>query len=430
VGKKNFSSLDRLKKIAIDFDISDKLSSFRGEFIIPENKIYLDGNSLGLLSKKSISSLNSLIREEWGNDLVSSWNKSWVDLPKNISGKIASIINSKGEEVYVGSSTSNNLYKLIKSILDANKAIKSISTDSLNYPSDKYICEGISKDYNIDFNLLDYGNDSLPNIEKLKKFILKTKGVLILSHVTYKSSYRYPIIEINRFCKDNDTIVIWDLSHSIGAIDIDMDHNELNYAVGCTYKYLNGGPGSPAFIYVRKSEIRKLKSPIKGWFSHKNPFDFSDEYKESNSMDKFSNGTPHILSLATLKTSLDITINASTKRLEKKSESLFKFFHSIYEEELKDLNFELITPQDINERGSHISIKHKEAWRISKCLISPANQNSKEIIVDYRPNNIIRIALTPLYTSFEDIYFFCFRVIEIIKKAEFKNKDSSMQGVT
>ena len=147
-------------------------------------------------------------------------------------------------------------------------------------------------------------------------------------------------------------------------------------------------------------------------------------------MDKFSNGTPHILSLATLKTSLDITINASTKRLENKSESLFKFFHSIYEEELKDLNFELITPQDVNERGSHISIKHKEAWRISKCLISPVNQNSKEIIVDYRPNNIIRIALTPLYTSFEDIYFFCFRVIEIIKKAEFKNKDSSMQGVT
>ena len=222
----------------------------------------------------------------------------------------------------------------------------------------------------------------------LKKFILKTKGILILSHVTYKSSYRYPIIEINRFCNDNDTIVIWDLSHSIGAVDIDMNHNELNYAVGCTYKYLNGGPGSPAFIYVRKSEISKLKSPIKGWFSHENPFDFSSEYKESDSMNKFSNGTPHILSLVTLKTSLDITINASTKRLENKSENLFKFFHSIYENELKNLNFELITPENKNERGSHISIKHEEAWRISKCLIYPANQNSKEIIiVDYRPNN-------------------------------------------
>lgn len=430
MGKKNFSSLDRLKKTAIDFDINDKLSNFREEFIIPENKIYLDGNSLGLLSKNTLSNLNTTIKEEWGNDLISSWNKSWVNLPKNISRKIASIINSNEEEVYVGSSTSNNLYKLIKSILDANKDIKSISTDSLNYPSDKYICEGISKDYNIDFNLLDHGNDSLPNIENLKKFILKTKGVLILSHVTYKSSYRYPLKEINKFCRENKTIVIWDLSHSIGAIDIDMNHNELNYAVGCTYKYLNGGPGSPAFIYVRKSEISKLKSPIKGWFSHENPFDFSNEYKESNSMNKFSNGTPHILSLATLKTSLDITINASTKRLENKSENLFKFFHSIYENELKNLNFELITPENKNERGSHISIKHEEAWRISQCLIYPANQNSKEIIVDYRPNNIIRIALTPLYTSFEDIYCFCFRVIEIIKKAEFKKKDNTKEGVT
>jgi len=430
MGKENFSSMDRLKKKAIDLDINDKLSSFREEFIIPANKIYLDGNSLGLLSKSTVSNLNTTIREDWGNDLVSSWNKSWVNLPKNISRKIASIINSKEEEVYVGSSTSNNLYKLIKSILDANKDIKSISTDSLNYPSDKYICEGISKDYNIDFNLLDHSNDSSPNIENLKKFILQTKGILILSHVTYKSSYRYPIIEINRFCKDNDTIIIWDLSHSIGAIDIDMNHNELNYAVGCTYKYLNGGPGSPAFIYVRKSEIDKLKSPIKGWFSHNNPFVFSDTYEESMSMSKFSNGTPHILSLSTLKTSLDITIEATTIKLEDKSEKLFAFFLSIYEEELKDLNFKLITPENKNERGSHISIKHEEAWRISKCLISPINQNSKEIIIDYRPNNIIRIALTPLYTSFEDIYFFCFRLIEIIKKAEFEKKDSSMYGVT
>ena len=222
MGKENFSSMDRLKKKAIDLDINDKLSSFREEFIIPANKIYLDGNSLGLLSKSTVSNLNTTIREDWGNDLVSSWNKSWVNLPKNISRKIASIINSKEEEVYIGSSTSNNLYKLIKSILDANKGIKSISTDSLNYPSDKYICEGVSKDYNIDFNLLDHSNDSFPNIENLKKFILQTKGILILSHVTYKSSYRYPIIEINKFCKDNDTIIIWDLSHSIGAIDIDI----------------------------------------------------------------------------------------------------------------------------------------------------------------------------------------------------------------
>ena len=422
--------MDRLKKTAIDLDLNDKLSRFREEFIIPNNTIYLDGNSLGLLPRNTIGNLNNTVINEWGNDLISSWNKSWIDLPKKVSKKISAIVNSKEEEIYVGSSTSNNLYKLIKSILDANKHIKNISTDSLNYPSDIYICEGISKDYNIDFNILNYENDTIPNINNLKKFILKKKGILVLSHVTYKSSYRYPMIELNRFCKENDIIVIWDLSHSIGAIDINMSKNELNYAIGCTYKYLNGGPGSPAFIYVRKTEIDKLKSPIRGWFSHNNPFNFSEKYEESSSMNKFSNGTPHILSLSSLKTSLDITIDASTKKLENKSEKLFNFFLTIYKEDLEILNFKLITPENKNERGSHISIKHKEAWRISKSLISPTKKKSKKIIIDYRPNDIIRVALTPLYTSFEDIYFFCYRLIEIVKEEEFKKKDNSMHGVT
>jgi len=421
--------LDRLKKIALKLDSNDKILSFREKFIIPKDKIYLDGNSLGLLSKDTFKNLNKTIIEDWGNDLISSWNKKWINLPKKVSKKIASIINSDEEEVYVGSSTSNNLYKLIKSILDSNKEIKSISTDSLNYPSDKYICEGVSKDYNINFNLLEYSNDTSPEIENLKEFIEAKKGILVLSHVTYKSSYRYPITEINRFCKQKGVIVIWDLSHSIGAIDINVKDNEINYAVGCTYKFLNGGPGSPAFIYIRKSEIDKLKSPIKGWFSHNSPFNFSDKYQESTSISKFSNGTPHILSLSALDTSIDITIESSTKRLESKSEQLFNFFYMMYENKLRDLNFKLITPKNKSERGSHISIVHGEAWRISKCLISPIKKN-KKIIVDYRPDNIIRIALTPLYSSFEDIYLCCLRLIEIAEEKEFEKKDKSMDGVT
>ena len=238
------------------------------------------------------------------------------------------------------------------------------------------------------------------------------------------------IKEINEFCKDNNSIVIWDLSHSIGAIDIDMNSNRSDFAIGCTYKYLNGGPGSPAFIYVRENKIKKLKSPIKGWFSHNKPFDFSEEYQESSSMDKFSNGTPHILSLSTLKTSLDLTISASTKNLEYKSHKLFDFFNSVYEEKLKDKKFDLITPNKSQERGSHISLYHNDAWRISKCLVSPINNTSIKIIVDYRPDNIIRIALTPLYTSFKDIIILCERIIEIVNTKEFEQKDSLKEGVT
>ena len=422
--------MDRLREIAKNLDSKDKLSKFRDKFILPKDKIYLDGNSLGILARNIINDINYTIKEEWGNNLISSWNKSWIKLPRLISQKLASIIKSDVDEVYVGSSTSINLFKLIKSILQSNKSIKNITTDNLNFPSDKYICELIAKDFNIEFNFLNYESDLMADIEKLKEFIIKKRGIVVLSHVAFKSSYRYPIEEISKFCKDNNTIVIWDLSHSVGAVNIDMGSNQVDYAVGCTYKYLNGGPGSPAFIYVRKQELRKLKSPIRGWFSHDKPFEYSNEYSESNSIEKFSNGTPHILSLSTLKTSLDITLEATTEELNIKSAKLFDYFVSIYSNKLKKLNFELLTPMDKNKRGSHIAISHKEAWRISKCLINPIDNDKLSIVIDFRPNNIIRIALTPLYTSFEDIYLISKRLINIINDGEYKRKDNLMEGVT
>ncbi len=422
--------MDRLKEIAKKLDSKDNLSKFREKFILPKDKIYLDGNSLGVLAKDIIDEINHTIKEEWGNNLISSWNKSWIKLPRMVSQKIASIIKSGEDEVYVGGSTSINLFKLIKSILQSNKSIKNITTDSLNFPSDKYICELVAKDFKIDFNFLEYRSDLIADIEKLKEFIIKKRGIIVLSHVAYKSSYRYPIKEISKFCRDNNTVVIWDLSHSIGAVNIDMGLNQVDYAVGCTYKYLNGGPGSPAFIYVREQKLEKLKSPIRGWFSHDRPFEYSDEYNESNSIEKFSNGTPHILSLSTLKTSLDITIEATTEELNIKSAKLFDYFESIYTNELKKLNFELLTPMDKCKRGSHIAISHKEAWRISKCLIDPIDNGKLSIIIDFRPKNIIRIALTPLYTSFEDIYSISRRLINIVNEEEYKHKDYSMKGVT
>ncbi|MBJ34424.1 MAG: kynureninase [Flavobacteriaceae bacterium] len=419
-----------LREIAKDLDSKDKLHKYRNKFILPKDQIYLDGNSLGVLAKGVVDNINHTIKEEWGNNLISSWNKSWIKLPRLISKKIASIIKSYETEVYVGSSTSINLFKLLKSILEANSFIKNITTDNLNFPSDKYICEVIAKDFNIDFNFLDYGNDLIPDIEKLKENILKEKGILVLSHVSFKSSYRYPIEEITKFCKDNNTILIWDLSHSVGAIDIDMRSNGVDYAIGCTYKYLNGGPGSPAFIYVRECELKKLKSPIKGWFSHNKPFEYSNEYIESNTIEKFSNGTPHILSLSTLKTSLDITLEATTEKLSIKSANLFDFFITIYNDDLKKLGFKLLSPLDKNKRGSHISLSHKEAWRISKCLLEPIDSRLMSIIVDFRPKNIIRIALTPLYTTFEDVYIISERIISIINDREYNKKDNTMEGVT
>ena len=422
--------MDRLEELAKELDAKDILKKFRNEFIYPEDKLYFDGNSLGLLSKKTKESLIEVINNEWGQHLISSWNNSWINLPKKVSKKVSIILNSNENEIYVGGSTSLNLYKLLLSLIKSNNSIKNISTDNLNFPSDKYICEGICNDYNLKFNLLDYDNNNLPNIDVLEQFIKKNNGIIVLSLVTYKSSYRYPIIKINKICQENDSIAIWDLSHAIGAIDIDMKINEIDYAIGCTYKYLNGGPGSPAFIYVRNEKQIGLKSPIKGWFSHSDPFDFSKTYVQSESMNKFSSGTPHIISMSTLDSSLDITINATTKKIENKSIDLYNFFTEIFNDRLLNLGYKIITPKNKDERGSHISIVHKESWRITKCLTDPEYPGEKKIIVDFRPPNIIRIALTPLYVSFNDIFRVCIRLVQIIESNEYEKKDGSKDIVT
>ena len=362
--------MDRIEELAKELDSKDKLSKFKSEFIYPDDKLYFDGNSLGLLSKKTKEALNKVINNEWGQNLISSWNNSWINLPNKVSKKISTILNSNVTEIYVGGSTSLNLYKLLLSLIKSDDSILNISTDNLNFPSDKYICEGICNDYNLKFNLLEYDN-YLPDIDVLEQFIKNNNGIIVLSLVTYKSSYRYPVKKINRICQENDSIVIWDLSHAIGAIDIDMKVNDIDYAIGCTYKYLNGGPGSPAFIYARNEKQIGLKSPIKGWFSHSDPFNFSNTYIQSESMSKFSSGTPHIISMSTLDSSLDITINATTKKLENKAIDLYNFFTEIFNDRLMNLGFKIITPKNKDDRGSHISIVHEESWRITKCLTDP-----------------------------------------------------------
>ena len=295
---------------------------------------------------------------------------------------------------------------------------------------DSYIAEGVARDFKgVSFKLLDYGNEVEANIEMLKEFILKNNGILILSLVSYKSSFRYPIKEINDFCENNNCNVIWDISHAIGAIDIDFHNTNTKYAVGCTYKYLNGGPGSPAFIYTSQQEQNTLNTPIRGWFSHNSPFDFSDNYEESSSMNRFKSGSPHIIQLSALEKGLDIIIEAGTDKLESKSINLFNFFKTIYNSHLNKKGYDLVTPLEDNLRGSHITIAHEESWRISKCLSLPKGKNRK-ILVDFRPNKFIRISLTPLYTNFEDIYNLSWRLFNIIDEKEYLEHSYNKPTVT
>ena len=422
--------IEQYKKIAKKYDLSDKLSHFKERFDNSNDSIYLVGNSLGKLPLDTINNVNQTVKMDWGKGLISSWNQKWLSIENTISKKISKILKCNEDEIYVGASTSENLYKLLKSILINNLEINSIISDNLNFPSDIYIAEGISKDFeNIRFKLLDYGNEAEANIDKLKEFISKNNGILILSLVSYKSSYRYPIKEINDYCENNNSIVIWDISHAIGAINIDFHNTNTKYAVGCTYKYLNGGPGSPAFIYVNEKDQNILKTPIRGWFSHNSPFDFSNNYEESNSMSRFKSGSPNIIQLSALEKGLDIILEAGTIKLEKKSIELFNLFKKIFNSHLSEKGYNLITPTKDSDRGSHITISHKESWRISKCLNIPKNKDRK-ILVDFRPNQFIRISLTPLYTSFEDIYNLTNRLSNIVEEKEYMDHDYDKPNIT
>mgnify|MGYP001244037677 FL=1 len=422
--------IEQYKEIAKKYDLSDKLSHFKERFDNSNDSIYLVGNSLGKLPLDTINNVNQTVKMDWGKGLISSWNQKWLSIENTISKKISKILKCNEDEIYVGASTSENLYKLLKSILINNLEINSIISDNLNFPSDIYIAEGISKDFeNIRFKLLDYGNEAEANIDKLKEFISKNNGILILSLVSYKSSYRYPIKEINDYCKNNNSIVIWDISHAIGAIDIDFHNTNTKYAVGCTYKYLNGGPGSPAFIYVNEKDQNILKTPIRGWFSHNSPFDFSNNYEESNSMSRFKSGSPNIIQLSALEKGLDIILEAGTIKLEKKSIELFNLFKKIFNSHLSEKGYNLITPTKDSDRGSHITISHKESWRISKCLNIPKNKDRK-ILVDFRPNEFIRISLTPLYTGFEDIYNLTNRLSNIVEEKEYMDHDYDKPNIT
>lgn len=422
--------IEQYKEIAKKYDLSDKLSHFKERFDNSNDSIYLVGNSLGKLPLDTINNVNQTVKMDWGKGLISSWNQKWLSIENTISKKISKILKCNEDEIYVGASTSENLYKLLKSILINNLEINSIISDNLNFPSDIYIAEGISKDFeNIRFKLLDYGNEAEANIDKLKEFISKNNGILILSLVSYKSSYRYPIKEINDYCENNNSIVIWDISHAIGAIDIDFHNTNTKYAVGCTYKYLNGGPGSPAFIYVNEKDQNILKTPIRGWFSHNSPFDFSNNYEESNSMSRFKSGSPNIIQLSALEKGLDIILEAGTIKLEKKSIELFNLFKKIFNSHLSEKGYNLITPTKDSDRGSHITISHKESWRISKCLNIPKNKDRK-ILVDFRPNQFIRISLTPLYTSFEDIYNLTNRLSNIVEEKEYMDHDYDKPDIT
>ena len=412
-------------------DKEDGLKHFRSYFKTDDRLIYFDGNSLGMLPLRSEQVVKHLISYEWGERLIRGWNESWWEMPMRISKKISALVGSRWEEVIVCDSTSVNLYKLVSAALKIQKGRKKIISDNLNFPSDLYVIQGIIRNLNNGhiLNLVESSNGIDIDYSKLLKEIDKDTAVVVLSYVSFRSAFMYDMKKVTEYAHKQGALVIWDLSHATGAVKIDLGSADADMAVGCTYKYLNGGPGSPAFLYVKRELQDQVVSPIWAWLGEKNPFEFSLDYRASVGARKYMTGSPNILSLCTLEPSLDILIEAGMDNIRTKSLRLSSFLLELYHTFLEPHGFDLGSPEKENERGSHISLKHKEAYRICKALIDDKLGNYV-IIPDFRPPDNIRLGLAPLYNRFDEVYKTVLEVESIVREKLYELYDLNMDTVT
>ena len=407
-------------KQAIELDRKDSLKKYKSHFLNSKKEIYLNGNSLGKLPIKSIKNIRKTIDYEWGNRLVRSWNEKWLDLSDSLEKKLATILGVTKREVKIGDSTSLNLYQIVFSLLKSNLYKKNLISDSFNFPSDNYILEGLSSNFNIKKpTIINYSQNISAEINLIEKTIKKSPGILCLSLVSYKSGWMYPMKALNDCAKKNNSIIVWDLSHAVGVTHIDLKKTNTLTAVGCSYKFLNGGPGAPGFLFVDYSIQSKLENPIKGWFGHKLPFKFSDKYEAANNINKFDIGTPGMLSIVAMEAGIDIITKATTKSIRKKSISQSEYFISLIKQKLDSYNINIESPDDPLNRGSHITISHPESWKICRAL-AKGNQKIPKIICDFRPDKYIRFGISPLYTSYKDLYQTVNALNEILKNKSYK----------
>lgn len=417
---------------AREMDRRDPLSSFRQEFAVDDpNTIYLDGNSLGRLPLKSMKNLDHTIREQWGKKLIQSWNDHWYDLPERLGEKIAGIIGARPDEVLVADSTSVNLYKLAYAALKLREGRREIISDEMNFPTDLYIIQGLIKQLggNHRLRLLKSSDGVSPDMDALQELFHSGTALLSLSHVAFKSAYLYEMGKLTSLAHQHGALVLWDLSHAAGVVEVDLNTSGADLAVGCTYKYLNGGPGSPAFLYVRKELQEELENPIQGWFGEQNPFAFSLQYRKAEGIRQFLSGTPPVISMSALEPALDMILEAGVGSIRKKSEAQSEYLLSFVRKWLPSEEVDIGSPEQPERRGSHISIKHREAYRICKALADPRTGDGP-VIPDFREPDNIRLGISPLYTSYEAIFRAMKQLKDIISDRLYENYSLTREAVT
>jgi kynureninase len=380
-------------------DGADPLAGFRDRFVPTEpGLIYLDGNSLGRPTKASVGRVNALA-EAWSKRLIRGWDDGWLEMPLAVGDVLATgVLGARTGEVAVTDSTTVNLYRLASAALDARSDRRTIVIERSEFPTDRYIVEGLARERSLEIRWLDGDPVEGLTTEQIASTFNSGTALLILSAVNYRSAAIVDIKRVTDAARDAGALVLWDLSHAAGSIPVDLDANVVDLAVGCTYKYLDGGPGSPAFLYVRRALQDSLRPPIQGWFAQREQFDMGPVFQRQPGIAGWLVGTPGVIALTSAQAGIEIVAEAGIDAIRAKGVALTEYAITLTAAWLVPLGCSVGSPRDSSRRGAHVSIRHPDAKRLVRTLIS------QDVIPDFRAPDSIRLGFSPLTTSFADVH--------------------------
>ncbi len=394
------------------WDKKDPLAPFREEFLLPPGVIYLDGNSLGALPEKTPERMREIIEREWGRDLIRSWNTNdWIRYPRRVGDKIASLIGADAGEVVAADSTSVNLFKLLGAALQMRPDRLVILSEQENFPTDLYMAQGLINFLGKGYRLRLVGHSEIAGA------IDEEVAVVTATHTNFRSGRLHDMGKLTRAAHDRGALMLWDLSHSAGAMPVHLNRHQVDLAVGCGYKFLNGGPGAPAFLFVARRHQDVISPPLSGWMGHEAPFAFDTDYRPAAGIERQLCGTPSVLAMAALEVGVDMLARADISRLREKSQRLGDLFLQLAEEQCGEFPLTPACPPDSNERGSQVSLRHSEGHAIMHALIA------RGVIGDFRAPDIIRFGLTPLYLRYVDVWDAVVALREILESETWRRPE-------
>ena len=380
-------------------DAADPLARFADRFVLTEpGLIYLDGNSLGRPTKTAVERINALA-EAWSKRLIRGWDDGWMEMPLTVGDALATgVLGARAGEVAVTDSTTVNIYRLASAALDARPDRRTIVIERSEFPTDRYIVEGLARERDLEIRWLDGDPIEGLTTDEIASTFNSDTALLILSAVNYRSAALVDIKPVTDAARAAGAFVLWDLSHAGGSIPVDLEANGVDLAVGCTYKYLNGGPGSPAFLYVRRELQDELRPPIQGWFAQREQFDMGPVFQRQSGIAGWLVGSPGVIALTSLEAGVELVAEAGMDAIRAKGIALTAYAIALTDAWLAPLGCSIGSPRDSSRRGAHVSIRHPDARRLVPALVA------RDVIVDFRAPDSIRVGLSPLTTSFEDVH--------------------------